>query len=75
MLNYTHHLDKRFIKTRKHGKKKNVPYVFLFSEEIVMKFKEKAIREKAGPSVLVAQFMRNYVDFIKMNEEKHRNGS
>ncbi len=75
MLNYTNHLDKRFIKTRKHGKKKSVHYIFLYSEEIVMNFKEKAKREKARPSVLVAQFMRNYVDFIKMNEEKHRTRS
>ena len=72
MFNYTNFLDKSFIKTQGILKGKLARLVFLVSEEICTKFKKKAEREKIWPSLAIAQFMRNYVDFTNVNEKKDR---
>ena len=72
ILNYINHLDKSFIKTKGLLKGRNISFVFPISEETWNKFKEKTEREEVWQSLIVAQFMRNYVDFTNMNAKKDR---
>jgi len=69
MLNYTDYLDNSFFKTKDLLKGKKDTFLFFTSEEIAERFKEKTEREKVRPSMVIAQFMKNYIDFTNMNEE------
>lgn len=71
MLNYTKYLDKSFIKTKNLLKGKKSQVAILISDTISEKFTEKAEQDKIKPPMIIAQFMKNYVDFTNMNEKNH----
>ncbi len=72
MFNYINYLDKSFIKNKGLLKGKNIPFILPVSEELCQKFRAKAEREKVPSPLVIAQFMRNYVDFINKNAKKDR---
>jgi len=72
MFNYTKYLDKSFIKNKSLLKGKKVQVPILISDTVSEKFTEKAKQDKLKPPIIIAQFMKNYVDFTNMNEKNHR---
>ncbi|MCP4552858.1 MAG: hypothetical protein GY834_12640 [Bacteroidetes bacterium] len=70
MVNYVDYLDVSFIDTNKESTRNEKTKIsFTLSSDICKDFRNKIKSEKVSMSMIVEQFMKNYVIFLKKNSK------